>query len=201
MRTKTIWILLAAVVLALAGCASDVTESDEYQDLEQKLAAVEVQLADMTAGRDELAADATAPATSSRYEKAQATQEAAFALMADPRAFGTEDEVLDLFDEMAAPGTVYGDAAFGSTGWRSGWKNTLFGQVNATIRTWTSWLSEDGSMGGSMWTWSGTARNGEPFDLQGIELSTYDENGLYTSVMVHYPFEDAEVMRMFNEGN
>jgi len=199
MRTKTIRILLAAAVLALAGCAGDVTESDEYQDLEQKLAAAEAQLADMTAERDGLAAEATA--TSSRYEKAQATQEAALAIMADPRAFGTEDEVLDLFDEMAVPGTVYGDAAFGSIGWRAGWKGTLFGQVDATIRTWTSWLSDDGSVGGSLWTWSGTAGNGEPFALQGIELSTFDENGLYSSIMVHYPFEDAEVMRMFSEGS
>jgi hypothetical protein len=200
MRTKTIRILLAAVVLALTGCASDGTESSEYQDLEQRLAVAEVQLADMTAERDELAAEATATPEAARYEKAQATQETALAIMADPWVFGTEDEVLDLFDEMAAPGTVYGDAAFGSIGWRAGWKNTLFGQVDATIRTWASWLSDDGSVGGSLWTWSGTARNGEPFDLQGIELSTYDEYGRYTSVMVHYPFEHAEVMRVFSEG-
>lgn len=199
MRTKTIRILLAAAVLALAGCSADVTESDEYQDLEQELAAAEAQLADMTAERDGLAADATLAA--SRYEKAHATQEAAMAIMADPRAFGTEDEVLDLFDAMAAPGTVYGDAAFGSTLWRAGWNNTLFGQVDATIRTWVTWLSDDGSVGGSMWTWSGTAGNGEPFDLQGIELSRFDEDGRYTSVMVHYPFEDAEVLRMFSEGS
>ncbi|MCJ7782153.1 MAG: hypothetical protein MUQ27_15170 [Acidimicrobiia bacterium] len=199
MRTKTIRILLAPAVLMLAGCAGDVTESDEYQDLEDELAAVEVQLADMAAERDALTAEATLAA--SRHEKTQATQEAALAIMADPRAFGTEDEVLALLDELAAPGTVYGDAAFGSTVWRTGWKNTLFGQVDATIRTWTSWLSHDGSVGGSLWTWSGTAQNGEPFDLQGIEVSTFDENGRYTSVMVHYPFEDAEVMRMFSEGS
>ena len=107
-------VLLVAAVLVPTGCASDATESDEYQDLEQELAAVEVQLADMTAERDALATEATA--TSSRHEKAQATQETILAIMADPRAFGTEDEVVDLLDEMAAPGTVYGDAAFGSTG-------------------------------------------------------------------------------------
>lgn len=192
-------VLLVAAVLVPTGCASDATESDEYQDLEQELAAVEVQLADMTAERDALATEATA--TSSRHEKAQATQETILAIMADPGAFGTEDEVVDLLDEMAAPGTAYGDAAFGSTVWRTGWKNTLFGQVDATIRTWASWLSRDGSTGGSLWTWSGTARNGEPFDLHGIELSTFDKNGLYSSIMVHYPFEDEEVLRMFREGS
>jgi hypothetical protein len=42
--------------------------------------------------------------------------------------------------------------------------------------------------------------NGEPFELSGIKLSTYDDNGLVTSVMVYYPMEDSEVFRIFNEG-
>lgn len=52
-----------------------------------------------------------------------------------------------------------------------------------------------------MWTWSGTARNGEHFDLQGINLDSYDENGLSKSTIVYYPYEDKEVLRRFREGN
>ncbi len=44
-------------------------------------------------------------------------------------------------------------------------------------------------------------RNGEPFDLQGIEISTFDEEGRYTGVTVYYPYDDAEVKRRFAEGN
>ena len=75
------------------------------------------------------------------------------------------------------------------------------GNVDATITTWHRWMSDDGSNVGSMWTWSGTARNGKPFDLQGIEISTFDREGLYTGVTVYYPYDDAEVMRRFAEGN
>lgn len=198
MTFKIVGIMLVALAVLAASCAGDVTDSDEYRAIEQELAATQAQVDDLTAEQSELEAPATA--TTTRSDKAKATQETAMAIIADPAAFGTEDEVLDLLDELAAPGTVYGDAAFGSIDYRTGWRNTLFAQVDATIRTWTSWLSDDGSVGGSLWTWSGTARNGEPFDLQGIEISTYDEDGRYTSITVYYPYEDAEVQRIFAEG-
>lgn len=205
MSFRTLGIVLVAFGPLLVGCAGDATDSDEYHSLEKQLVATKAQIADLTAELSEAKADhdvsvVTAEGVASRYEEAKATQETAFAIMADPSAFGSEEEVLDLLDEMAVSGTPYGDAAFGTIGWRAGWRNTLFGQVDATIRTWASWLSEDGSVGGSLWTWSGTARNGEPFSLEGLELSTYNENGLYSSVMVHYPYENAEVKRIFNEG-
>ena len=141
--------------------------------------------------------------SSDRYEKASATQQTVTEIIADPAAFGTEEEVLDLLDELAVPEVVSGDLAFGgvSTGvWRIGWRNTLFGS-DATLRTWTTWLSDDGSVGGSLWTWSGTAANGEPFDLQGLELSRFNDDGLYTEVVMLYPYDDEEVRRRFREGN
>jgi len=206
MRFRNMGIVLAALSLLLVGCGGDATDSDEYQALEEQHATAQSQVDDLTAELSEVRADlevsgAMAEVAAGRHEKAKATQETAFAIIEDPSAFGTEEDVLDLLDEMAVPATVYGDAAFGPIGWRAGWRNTLFGQVDATIRTWASWLSEDGSVGGSLWTWSGTARNGEPFDLEGIELSTYDENGLYSSLMVHYPYVGTEVMRTFMRGN
>lgn len=48
-----------------------------------------------------------------------------FDIIADPSAFGTKAEVLDLLETLAVPGIVLGDDAFGSVGWRTGWNNTL----------------------------------------------------------------------------
>ena len=85
--------------------------------------------------------------------------------------------------------------------WRQGWKNTLFGGADATVRTWTYWLSDDGSTGGSLYTRLGTAVNGEPFEIQGLELGRFDDDGLYTEVVMLWPYENADVRRRFNEGN
>jgi hypothetical protein len=123
------------------------------------------------------------------------------AIVADPDAYGTEDEVLDLLDTLAVPDSIYGDAAFGETTWRDGWRNTMYGGVDANIRTWREWLSDDGSQGGSLWTWSGTAANGEAFTLEGIVLITCDENGLRDWTYVYYPYEHSEVRQAFYSGN
>ena len=140
-------------------------------------------------------------AATDRYEKAKATQAKAIAIIADPQAFGSEEEVLAMLKEMAVPGLVSVDEGFGSVDWVAGWRYTLFSGRNAEIKTWRSWLSEDGSMGGSLWTWSGTAYNGKPFDLPGVEVSRYDENGLVSETVMFYPYEDEEVQRRFREGN
>jgi hypothetical protein len=192
--------MLVVLLLVVAGCSSsDPTVSDEYAAIEQELAQIEAQLADMTAEGDALAAEAAS--SEDRYEGTRSTQETVLAIMADPSSFGSEEEVLDLLDGLAVPGIVYGDDAFGPTMWRTGWRNTLFGQVDATITTWKSWLSDDGSAGGSMFSWYGTAQNGEPFVLNGIELSTFNDDGLYNTITVYYPYNDDEVRRLFSEGN
>lgn len=198
MRLLCLTTLCAALLVVSAGAAVGQDDADTA-DLRSEVARLEARLDTVTAERDALLAEAEAAA--SRYDKAKVTQELLYDIIADPAALGTEQEVLDLLDGLAAPGTVYGDDAFGPTSWRTGWRNTLFGNIDATIHTWLSWLSEDGSVGGSMWTWSGSAFNGEPFDLQGIELSTYDEQGLLDSVTVYYPYEDAEVRLRINRGN
>lgn len=132
--------------------------------------------------------------------QADATQAAIISILEDPNAYGTREEVLDRLEDLAAPGTEMDDVVFGPAAWRAAWDNTLFGGLDATIHTWKRWLSEDGSQGGSLWTWSGTARNGEPFELPGISLETYDREGLETSAIVYYPLESADVRRIFREG-
>jgi hypothetical protein len=193
---KSMVVLALALALAGGACAEDVTESAEFQGIRQELADVEARLTLVIAERDAPAAHISTV----RYEKASQTQALLVEMMENPEEYGTEDEWLDLVDTLAVPGTFYGDDVFGGIDWRSGWRNTMFGNVNATITTWHRWMSDDGSNAGSMWTWSGTAQNGEPFDLQGIEISAFDEEGLYTGVTVYYPYDDAEVLRRFAEG-
>lgn len=186
MRWKRV-LLVPLLLVPIAGCSG--VDDEALQD----------ELAAVTAERDQLAAEIATQ--QERYEKADATQQAVVDIIADPAAFGTDEEVLDLLDRYAAPGTIYGDEAFGDIGWRIGWRNTLFGPVQADIQTWTRWLSDDGSTGGSLWSWNGTARNGEPFILTGIVLERFDDDGLYEGVRVYYPMPDEEVLAVFAEGN
>lgn len=184
----TLALLLPVLVAPMAGC------SDGNDD------ALEEQLAAVTAERDELAAQVAVQ--QARHDKAQATQQAVLDIIADPTSFGTEEEVLDLLDQYAvSPNIVYGDEAFGDTTWRTGWQNTLFGSVDADIQTWTRWLSDDGSTGGSLWSWNGTAANGEPFTLSGIVIDQFDDDGLYKGARVYYPMPDEDVLAAFAGGN
>jgi hypothetical protein len=181
-----VMVVVVALVGLVAGCGDD---SDSHD-----------QLAEVTAERDALQAQVDAAAE--RHEKSEATQAAVVEIIADPAAFGSEDEVLDLLDQYAeSPDITYGDEALGSTTYRTGWRNTLFGEVQADIQTWHRWLSADGSDGGSLWSWNGTALNGQPFTLTGIVLEEFNDEGLYSSLMVYYPMESDEVVRAFNEGN
>lgn len=143
-------------------------------------------------------------ASSARYENAQANQETLMAIIADPSAFGTQEEVLDLLDSMAVPDVVSGDLAFGGTMtgiWRTGWRNTLYARPDMSIKTWRYWLSDDGSVGGSLWTWYGIADNGESFTIPGVEISRFTDEGLWEELIMFYPFEDKEVHRRISEGD
>ena len=189
-RSRTVGL---AMLLLLSVSSGGVGAADEADGVEQRLAAV-------TAERDGLLAEQEAAA--SRYERCAGAETALDAILADPDAYGSEDEVLDLLDTYAVPGSVYGDEAFGETTWRSGWRQTLFGGgIDATIRTWKEWFSDDGSAGGSLWTWSGNAVNGEPFELHGIVLFTCNEDGLRDWTYVYYPYEHDVVEAAFYSGN
>ncbi len=66
---------------------------------------------------------------SERHARSRTTQAQILDIIAEPSAFGTEEQVLDLLDELAVSGALYGDAAWGiSTIWRGGWRNTLFSE-------------------------------------------------------------------------
>jgi outer membrane murein-binding lipoprotein Lpp len=200
-KLKQIVVLAVTVALALlvAGCSSvDPTTSEEYQALESQLAAAQQQLADVIVERDALAAEALTAAA--RHDKVLANQEAVAEIIANPYSFGTEDEVLDLLMTYAAPGAVVDDVAFGPVDMRSSWKYTVF-ELAADIEKWAIWTAEDGSMGGVLWVWSGTARNGKPFELIGINTDLFDDDGLVTHSLVQWPYKNDYVTGAINNGN
>lgn len=193
-----IFSLLVVVALVAAGCSSDPTTSDEYEALEEDLAAVQQQLADTAAERDQLAEQVAA--AGARHDKVVATQEAIAEIIADPAAFGSDDEALDALMSYATPDAVMDDVAFGSIGMRQGWRNTLMG-ADADIETFATWTADDGSMAGSLWVWSGTASNGEPFSLVGINTDHFNEDGLITYELVEWPYPADYVTSAFATGN
>lgn len=177
---------LLALVLLTGACGDDDGSGD--------------QLAEVIAERDAL--QARLDAAEQRHDRSAASQQAVAEIIADPSAFGTEDEVLDLLDQYAeSPSIGYVDDALGATTWRIGWRDTLFSGVDANLETWVVWLADDGSTGGSLWSWNGTAANGEPFSLSGIVLEEFNDEGLYEALTVYYPMEGDEVRRAFDEGN
>jgi hypothetical protein len=202
-----------ALLLLVAGCSSsDPTASDEYAALEQKLAQTnqeliqtnqelaqaEAQLAEVSAERDELGYQVSASA--SRSDKTEATVETLAAIIDDPDSFGTKSEVLDLLMTMATDDAVMDDTAFGDVPMRSAWSNTLWGS-SANIETMVTWVCDDGSQAGSLWKWSGEARNGEPFELIGVNLDEYNDEGKVTYSLVDWPYEGSYVRDALSKGS
>jgi hypothetical protein len=198
MARSTIRMLATATVLAAFVGAGQVGASDESSDLRSEMARLQAELGNVTAERDALFEEATARVE--RHQRSSAAQQMIIDIIANPAAFGGEDEVLDLLDDLAVPDATMDDVALGIADWRDAWQGTLFG-AQADIQTWAKWLAEDGSIGGSLWTWSGDALNGAPFTLPGVDVSRYDDNGRTISVVVYWPYEEAEVECVIYQGN
>lgn len=187
---------LMAFGLVLGACSSDPTASEEYRELETELATVEQQLSDMTAERDSLAAGRVPAET--RHEKAQAHIDLVMEILDDPDAFGSEEEVVAALVEHYTAEAVMDDIVFGAVPIANAWHNTLYGgAVDAEIDIYHSWLSEDGSQGGYLWVWHGTNAAGNPFELPGISLCEFDEDGLESYEYVVYPYPDEYVRDAF----
>jgi hypothetical protein len=83
------------------------------------------------------------------------------------------------------------DDVFGSIDVRRGWYYTLYGDMAESVFDGGySWLSEDGSQGGSVWLWHGTNQAGNPFKLAGVSLDDFNEEGLVSREFVVYPYAD-----------
>lgn len=183
MRRKNIISLVVTLGLLLGACSTDRAASEEYQEMEQRLADSQQALAEVTAERDSLAA----LESPNRYVKALANQQEVEDILDDPRSYGSEEEVAELLASYATRDAVMDDAVFGAIPIRNAWYNTLYrGAMDSEIDIYHRWLSEDGSQGGALWVWHGTNQVGNPFEVYGIALDEYDETGLITSEYVAY---------------
>ena len=125
-----------------------------------------------------------------RREASQATLDEIVALWEDPSEVGTKEEVAAAIAAHSTEDAVIYDTAFpGDTPYATGFYNTLYGGVmSATLDITHSWLSEDGSQGGTLWLWSGTNTEGDSFELAGISLIDFDEDGKVAYEYVTYPY-------------
>lgn len=203
----TIPLALVIALIAITGCATDPTKSEEYStlvnsvvSLDAELASAQEQLLEVTAERDVLAAAAATSAL--RHEKATRTHNEIIALLHNPEAFGTEEEVADLLATHATADAMMDDDVFGAVQYRQGFYNTLYsGTMDARIDVFYDWLSEDGTQGGFLWRWHGTNAAGNSFSLAGISVTTHDDAGLISHEFVTYPYADDYVRQaVFGEG-
>ncbi len=120
-------------------------------------------------------------------------------MLNDPEAFGSEEEVVDAIARHSTETAVMDDDVFGAVSYRSGFYNTLYGGVvDARIDSYDWWVSDDGSQGGALWIWYGTNRAGNPFELPGLSLTEFDEDGRIEYELVTYPYPDDYVRSAFS---
>jgi len=180
-RTVTALVVTALLAGGVAACSTD----ESTQSLQDQLASVQAE-------RDQLAAQLDAQAT--RHEASLATITSEEEILANQDSYESPEAVVDALAALATPDAKMDDEVFGAATMRQGWYYTLFGDsMDARIDVHHHWLSEDGSQGGSLWVWHGTNPNGKPFELVGISLMDYDEQGRLTNEFVTYPYPDEYV--------
>ena len=173
---------LVALALVIGACGDGDASSDTSELAEE--------LATVTAERDALAQRIAAD--DARLAKTEATIAAVTDIVADPTSVGTQEEVLDLLMIHFTSEAVMDDDVYGAVPMRTAWRNTLYG-LDATVDTWHRWVSEDGSDGLSLWTWSGTNFAGDPFELIGLSILHYNDEGKEDYQFVVYPYDDSYV--------
>jgi hypothetical protein len=177
--------VIAALLLGTAGCA----QSDSTNAVEEQLAAV-------TAERDALLD--TASQQQERHDLALATLEEVNAMLNDPESFGSEEVIIDAIAGHSADTALMDDDVFGAVNYRDGFYNTLYGDsVDARLDAYDWWVSADGSQGGTLWVWYGTNAAGNPFELIGISLHEFAEDGRIEYERVTYPYPDDYVSNAF----
>ncbi|WP_156165495.1 hypothetical protein [Demequina rhizosphaerae] len=169
--------MIAGVGLAgVAGCSTD---SGGTEDLEQ-------QLAEVTAERDAL--QAQVDATAERYDRAVAAQAAFDAILADDDAYADPDAMIEDLMAYATDTAVMDDLYVGPQSLDDALKYDLFTTSDSRIDPVQSWVDPDGSTSGALWIWHGTNMWGDPFAVVTAAVTTYDDDGLITSIYRTYPY-------------
>ncbi len=186
MCRATIAIVIAVLLVGSGGCS----QGDSSNAIEQQLVAV-------TAERDALL-DAASSQRQERHDRALATLDEVNAILNDPEAFGSQEEIIDAIARHSTDTAVMDDDVFGAVDYRSAFYATLYeGSVDARIDAYDWWVSEDGSQGGSLWVWYGTNAAGNPFELTGLTLTEFSEDGRIEYDLITYPYSDDYVRRAF----
>jgi hypothetical protein len=183
-RVQRVTTLVVAVALA-GGAPACSNEAGEVEELQAELAQV-------TSERNELQARLDADAE--RHDSTVEVTDAISAILDDPTSYGTEEEVVDLLASYATPDAEMRDDVFGDVDIRAAWRNTLFTEAESELQTAHAWVSSDGSQSSSLWVWHGTNPLGNPFELIGINVDTYDDDGRITDSWVAYPYPDDYVV-------
>lgn len=181
---RATWMISVLGIVVFGGCSGDDTDA-----LQQERDRLSAEVEALRSQQDLLLA---------KHEKSAATMEAAEAILADPEAFGTETQIAEAIAQLATADAQIEDDVFGSINYRDGYYDTLFaGDTDAVIDVYDRWLSEDGSQGGSLWIWRGTNVMGNPFELIGISLFDFDDEGRIAHELVTYPYTDDYVIEAF----
>ena len=177
--------IFAVLLLSTSGCS----QSDST-------GAVEEQLAEVTAERDALLDRESAQ--QQRHDRALATLDEVTAMLNDPESVGSEEDVVDAIARHSTETAVMDDDVFGRVSYRDGFYNTLYGgAVDARIDAYDWWVSEDGSQGGVLWIWYGINKAGNPFELVGLSLQEFSDDGRIVYELVTYPYSDDYVRNAF----
>lgn len=182
--------LLAAAVAALALAGAGCLGPDESETLQAEVVALTQEVGSLQAALDDVQA---------RHDRTVAATERLQSILADPSSFGTEDEVAAQLAQMATEDALMVSDVFGSSHVRSAWQSTLFGwgptaALEARLETVEQWVSDDGSMSGSLWVWHGDNAAGNPFELAGVQVSTHDGTGRATEIRILFPYSAARVL-------
>ena len=201
MFRATITVVIAVLLVSTAGCS----QGDSNDAIEEQLAAVTAERdALLNSASQQQERDGGAPLDAAsqrqeRHDRALATLDEVNAILNDPEAFGSEEEIIDAIARHSTDTAVMEDDVFGAVNYRAAFYATLFeGSVDARLDAYDWWVSEDGSQGGSLWIWYGTNAAGNPFELTGLTLTEFSEDGRIEYDLITYPYSDDYVRRAFH---
>jgi steroid delta-isomerase-like uncharacterized protein len=167
--------LLAIGLLIMAiGCASDPTATSEYDELEQKLAQAEAQLAEVAANE---AAVASVEANETAYIEAFFAQDL--------------DALMDTFtDDAVFIDETFGDHIEGKTRIRGMYTNVITFADPDQSELIDGFVADDATFAASTWDWIGTNAYGNPFHLPTALIHEY-RDGKIAKETVYYASPDA----------
>ncbi|WP_084127311.1 hypothetical protein [Demequina sp. NBRC 110054] len=178
-RTATPIVAAGICILALAGCSSG------SADLEEELAQV-------TSERDALQAELDT--IDARHDLVVEKKAELEEILTDHTSYGTPAQVADLLGTFATEDAVMDDDVYGAVDYRDAWYYTLYQDATSEVESIHQWVDADGSEAGTLWIWRGTNGIGNPFELIGISVDSYNDEGLITNEWVAYPYDDEYVL-------